>query len=102
MKVYQIEHHNDSLFGIELNDNEREHLNFLESKQTIIFEDNKKAIGIYSDEYINYISQLFKKYNILFTIEDITENSMNEVLDKININGIESLNETDKLILKSI
>jgi len=90
------------------------------------------SIGIYTHIYIDYLTQLFLKYNVPLKVTDVTaqythtqstfdeftnkyisqldkieefmlaNTSVDDVLDKINGFGIQSLNKIDKQILESI
>lgn len=94
------------------------------------FTDNDDMFINLSESRVNIISNILKKYNAEFSIIDVTDKvisgniqkeypeveelspnlftnfrlentSINQVLDKISSNGIDSLDEIDKLILKS-
>jgi len=111
-----------------LTQDEKESLDSFEETE-LFLEDNdgdSSTIGILSEECILFIKKVFDKHNIKYNIKDITfsfidferllnsfpdkknqieqylfENfSVNDVLDKINLMGIECLNHIDKKILK--
>lgn len=127
MNIYKIEQFENTkdLAHIDATSEEIEMLEKVELNQLIIEDNGTYIIGLFDNEYINLINFLFNKYQIKFSITDITSQfinttpfanmfkskedqiksfifnnmSVNDVLDKINTSGMESLNEIDYIIL---
>ena len=70
-KVYKIEQLTES-GPIILENEELKRMNELEGSQKIIENTNTVLVGIFTDEYLEFIQQLLTKYNIEFTITDLT------------------------------
>jgi hypothetical protein len=70
-KVYKIEQLTDS-GPIMLEETESQKLDELESSQLIVENTNNILIGIFTDEYLEFVKQLLTKHNIEFTITDLT------------------------------
>ena len=70
-KVYKIEQLTES-GPIILENEELKRMDELEGSQKIIENTNTVLVGIFTDEYLEFIQQLLTKYNIEFTITDLT------------------------------
>lgn len=123
-KIEQLENTKD-LSHVVIAEEELKKLEELELTQLIIEDKGSYVIGLFTDEHINMLVYIFEKYQVKFSISDITSKfisstpfvdmfrgkekqiksfifnsiSVNDVLDKINQSGIESLNEIDYLVL---
>lgn len=103
MKIHEIKQYTgSSLSWIDITKEEIDTLKELEKKQIIFIDEDEITKGIFTDEYVNFVVCLFKKYNIPFSIEDLTSDYIDEILDKISAFGIDSLEEKEKLILNQI
>ena len=113
-------------------DDEWDKIDYLEQTGIDLEETSCISIGMYTHAYIDYLTKLFSKYDIPLKVTDVTaqythtqstfdeftnkyisqldkieefmlaNTSVDDVLDKINGFGIESLNKIDKQILESI
>ncbi len=118
MKILKIEQFEgaEDLSHIDLTLTELEIIESLESFQLILEDNGLCAIGLFTEEYINILTSIFRKYNVKFSITDVTAQfaktnifkiksyvldnmSTDDVLDKISKSGIESLNEIDYMVL---
>ena len=118
MNIYKIEQFEgtEDLGHIDLSPTELEVIDSLESSQLILEDTGSYIIGLFTDEYISMLTSIFRKYNIKFSITDVTAQfvktnifkiksyvfsnvTIDDVLDKINKSGMESLNEIDYMIL---
>ena len=124
LKIEQLETTKD-LTHVDITHEELDIIEELESSQVILQEDEGSFIvGLFTDEYINTMTSIFKKYEIKFRIIDVTSQyvktsiismfksqedriksfvidnvSIDDVLDKINESGMSSLNEMDYIVL---
>jgi len=118
MNIYKIEQFEDTedLSHVDATPTELEVIESLESTQLILEDKGSYVIGLFTDEYIDILTSIFRKYNIKFSITDVTAQfvktnifkiksyvfdtvSVDDVLDKINKSGMESLNEIDYIVL---
>lgn len=103
MKVYIIEQFmGPDLSDIEITDEEGKILEQLEQTENIFMDNGKMMIGIFSDQYVDYIISLFRKYNVLYQVTNVTNHYIDNVLDKISQFGIHSLTNNEKQTLKLI
>lgn len=72
-KVYKIEQLTNS-GPIMLEESESEMFRKLEDSQHIIENTENVLVGIFTDEYLEFVKQLLTKHNIEFTITDLTAN----------------------------
>ena len=72
-KVYKIEQLTDS-GPIMLEESESEMFRKLEDSQHIIENTHNVLVGIFTDEYLEFVKQLLTKHNIEFTITDLPAN----------------------------
>ena len=87
-----------------------------QSNQLILEENESYLVGLFTDEFVDFLTFIFRKYNIKFSITDVTAQfvktnifkiksyvlsnvKVNDILDKINKSGMESLNEIDYMVL---
>jgi len=133
MKIYKICQldRNKTINNLDLTLEEIHEIINIDNTEVILEDSEDVTIGLFSDKTITFIKDLFDKYNVEYTVEDITnryirtsslfdkflkdysehkdeiiENiiqttTVNDILDKINVFGVESLNELDKEILKN-
>jgi hypothetical protein len=118
MIIYKIEQLEDTkdLSHVDITLDELKVLEGIESTQLILEENGSYVIGLITDECIDIMTSIFKKYDIKFSITDVTDQfvktnifkiksfvlsnvTVNDILDKINKSGIESLNEIDYIVL---
>jgi len=118
MNIYKIEQFEGTkdLSHVDLTSTELEVLESLELTQLILEDNGSYVIGIFTDEYIDIFTSIFRKYNVKFSITDVTAQFtktnifkiksyvfdtvlVDDVLDKINKSGMESLNEIDYMVL---
>jgi hypothetical protein len=103
MKVYIIEQFmGPDLSNIKITDEEGQVLEQLEKIQNIFMDNGQMMVGIFSDQYIDYIVGLFRKYSVLYQVTNVTNHYVDKVLDKINQSGIHSLTNNEKQTLKLI
>jgi len=103
MKVYIIEQFmGPDLSDIEITDEEGQILEQLEQTENIFMDNGKMMVGIFSDQYVDYIISLFRKYNVLYQVTNVTNHYIDNVLDKISQFGIHSLTNNEKQTLKLI
>jgi hypothetical protein len=103
MKVYIIEQFmGPDLSDIEVTDEEGKILEQLEKTENIFMDNGKMMVGIFSDQYVDYIVSLFRKYNVLYQVTNITNHYIDNILDKISQSGINSLTNNEKQTLKLI
>lgn len=132
MNIYKIEQLEGTkdLTHVDISLEDLNTLETLEVNQMILEDDGACVVGFFTEKYINFIVDLFKKYKVKHRITDVTseytnttpifnkfvgkyknqENqiksfmvsntSIDDVLDKINKYGMESLNEVDYIVLK--
>ena len=124
LKIEQLETTKD-LTHVDITLEELDTIEQLESSQVILQEDEGSFIvGLFTDEYINTMTSIFKKYEIKFRIIDVTSQyvktsiismfksqedriksfvidniSIDNVLDNISESGMSSLNEMDYIVL---
>ena len=118
MKILKIEQFEgtEDLSHIDLTLTELEIIESLESSQLVLEDSGLCAIGLFTEEYIDILTSIFRKHNIKFSITDVTTQfaktnifkirpyvlnniSVDNVLDKNNKSGMESLNEIDHIVL---
>lgn len=127
MIIYKIEQLEDTkdLSHVDITLDELKALEEIESTQLILEENGSYIIGLFTDEYIDVVVSIFRKYDIKYSITDMTSEFKNsapltkifkskesqiksfvfknvtvdDVLDKINRSGMESLNEIDYMVL---
>ncbi len=90
------------LSDIEVTDEEGKILEQLEKTENIFMDNGKMMVGIFSDQYVDYIVSLFRKYNVLYQVTNITNHYIDNILDKISQSGINSLTNNEKQTLKLI
>ena len=73
MKIYRIEQLSEPI-PIILEDKEVERMEELEGTQKILINEHQKLVGFFTDEYLEFISQLLTKYNITYKITCLTPN----------------------------
>ena len=118
MIIYKIEQLEDTkdLSHIDITSDEEKVFEEIDQTQLILEQNGSHVIGLFTDEYIDFMISIFKKYNIKFSITDVTAQfvktnifkiksyvlsnvTVNDILDKINKSGMESLNEIDYMVL---
>ena len=114
-KIEQLEGTKD-LSHIDLTLDELGVIEELESSQLVLDEKGSYVIGLFTDEYVDMITSIFRKYDVKFSIIDVTAQfvktnifrikpfvlsniTVNDVLDKISKSGMESLNEIDYIVI---
>ena len=135
MIIYKLERFKELEVGFpfaRFTDDEWDKIDEFEQTGIDLEETSYLSIGMYTHAYIDYLTQLFSKYDIPLKVTDVTaqythtqstfddftnkyisqldkikefmlaNTSVDDVLDKINGFGIQSLNKIDKQILESI
>lgn len=127
MTIYKIEQFEgtEDLGSVNISFEDLNTLEQLELNQVILEDTGSYVIGLFTDEYLTFIKYLFDKYDIKHSVTDVTSQftkntpifnmfkgkedqiksfvlnnvSIDDILDKINKSGIESLNEMDYMVL---
>jgi len=127
MIIYKIEQleGTEDLSSVDISIEDLNTLEQIELNQVILEDTGVYIIGLFTDEYLTFIKCLFEKHNINYSVTDVTSQftkntpilnmfkgkedqiksfilsnvSVDDVLDKINESGIESLNEMDYIVL---
>ena len=127
MTIYKIEQFEgtEDLGSVNISFEDLNALEQLELNQVILEDTGSYVIGLFTDEYLTFIKFLFEKHDINYSVTDVTSQfikntpilnmfkgkedqiksfvlsnvSVDDILDKINKSGMESLNEMDYMVL---
>jgi len=127
MTIYKIEQFEgtEDLGSVNISFEDLNTLEQLELNQVILEDTGSYVIGLFTDEYLTFIKCLFDKHDINYSVTDVTSQftkntpilnmfkgkedqiksfvlsnvSVDDILDKINKSGMESLNEMDYMVL---